>query len=214
MTKWTVLIPTLGERELLLQRLLDGLLPQVDEAAGQVRVVAYWNNGERPLAHLRQSLLNHADSEYVSFVDDDDLLPDYYVKRVLPLLDGVDQVGWRMQVYWDGQELKPTFHSLKYGCWSEDANGYYRDVTHLNPVRTELAKRADFLNTQPPEDVAWVDQLRPHIKTEHYIEECMYYYHFTVANSKWLPGSVEHHVTYHRPTVNNPWFEWHPASGV
>lgn len=214
MTKWTVLIATLGEREPLLQRLLGGLLPQVDEAAGDVRVVAYWNNGEIPLSHIRQGLLDHADSEYISFVDDDDLLPDYYVKRVLPLLDGVDQVGWRMQAYWDGRELPPTFHSLKYGRWSEDGNGYYRDVTHLNPVRTELAKRADFLNTQPPEDVAWVDQLRPHIKTEHYIEECMYYYHFTQDNSKWHPGSVEHHVTYHRPVIDSPWFEWHPASGV
>lgn len=213
MTRWTILIPTLGEREPLLRRLLAGLLPQVEATDGEVRIVALWNNGERPLSHIRQSLVEYADSEYMSFVDDDDLVPDYYVSKVLPLLDGVDQVGWRMQCYWDGRELAPTFHSLRYGRWFEDASGYYRDVTHLNPVRTDLALRADFRNTTPPEDVAWVDQMRTNIKTEHYIEECMYFYHFSQAGSKWAPGSaVQHHVTYHRPVIDSSSFVWHPDS--
>jgi glycosyltransferase involved in cell wall biosynthesis len=212
-TRWSILIPTLGERGPLLARLLATLLPQVDAAGGQVRIVALWNNGERPLAHVRQDLIDHADSDYVTFIDDDDLVPDYYVSRVLPLLDGVDQVGWRMQQFWDGAELKPTFHSLRYGRWFEDARGYYRDVTHLNPVRTELARKADFRVTLPPEDSAWVDQLRPHVKTEHYIEDCMYYYHFTEAGSRWTPGSViRHHVTYAKPVIDNANFTWHPGS--
>lgn len=212
--KWNILIATLGQRGDRFKRLIDILMPQVDKCNGDVIVTALWNNGEHSLSHIRQSLIEHADGEYVSFVDDDDVLPHYFVDEIVKRLDGVDYVGWQMQTYIDGNPLKPTFHSLRYDHWWDDANGYYRDVSHLNPVRLQLARQADFRRTTPPEDVAWCDQMRGLVVTEHYIDRVMYEYYSSSVDTTWRPGSVVTPTTelYTRLIVNSPNFSYHPGS--
>lgn len=180
--KWTILIATLGRRKDRLARLLGGLLPQVEAAGGAVTVEALWNHGERPVGRVRQDLLEGARSEYVCFVDDDDEVPDYYVARVLPLLDGVDFIGWRMQVWINGT-LQPgsTVHSLAYASDRQSDGVLYRNVSHLNPVRRDLTAGTSFCRGWP-EDADWCGQMRAklrtetYIGTEHYIDDVMYLY--------------------------------------
>lgn len=215
MTDWTILIATLGQRQERFKRLLNYLLPQVEQAQGRVNVLAYWNNGERPLAEVRQALVDEADGTFVSFVDDDDLVASTYVMRILPLLvDDVDYVGFRLQCYVDGAPLKPTYHSLRYPQWYDDHKGFYRDVSHLNPVRRELALKADFRRTTPPEDVAWADQLRGILKTEQFVDDVMYSYYSSTTDSTWQPGSVQRPRVgqYFRLAVDSPYFRYHPES--
>lgn len=210
---WTILIATLGQRAARLERLLGQLLPQTDPYAGEVMVLALYNHGERSLGEVRQDLVEQASSTYVSFVDDDDELPDYHVDEVARcLLDPtVDYVGWQMQCYVDDTPLKPTYHSLRYGRWYEDVNGYYRDVSHLNPVRRELALRADFRRGIPPEDVSWADQVRPHVRREAYVDRVMYHYRSSTVDSTWRGDGVQR-VWHLRPRVEHPNFSWHPRS--
>jgi hypothetical protein len=99
---WTILIATLGQRQERFQRLLQHLLPQIEQAEGRVNVLAYWNNGERPLAEVRQALVEEADGTHISFVDDDDLVASTYVSCILKKLTdtpGIDYVGFRLQCY-------------------------------------------------------------------------------------------------------------------
>lgn len=210
--KWSILIATLGRRSTKLRRLLGEFAPQMPTDRS-VEVIAYRNHGEKPLAEIRQALVEDAQGQYISFVDDDDHLPDYYIPEVLTRLDGVQYVGWQMQAYQDGQPLKPTFHSLRYGRWYEDNSGYYRDVSHLNPVLIELARKVDFRRGLPPEDVSWVDQMRHFVTTEHYIDRVMYHYYASSADSAWRPGTeTTPEVIEPLPAVRHPWFRWHPAS--
>lgn len=209
---WTILIATLAVRTDRFTRLLAMLLPQTDEYHGAVTVCAYRNNAERPLSHIRAALLDQAESAYVSFVDDDDLVAEDYVAAILPLLDGVDQVGFRMQHYANGVPSKPTYHSLRYDGWWDDDRGYYRDVSHLNPIRTEIARRVDYRQCEPPEDVAWADHVRQFVTTEHYVGSCMYHY-YSSADSTWARPDVA--VTTTPPskvTVDHPNFTYHPES--
>jgi hypothetical protein len=208
---WTILVATLGQRADRLARLLAQLLPQLDAHGGAVTVCALYNHGERPLSVVRQDLVDHATSDYVSFVDDDDELPDYFVDEVVRRLDGVDYVGWQMQCYVDGSPLKPTYHSIRYGRWYDDADGYYRDVSHLNPIRIELARRGDFRRGEPPEDVSWTDQVRSHVRTEAYVDKVMYHYRSSPADSTWRGHGVRR-LTTSRPRVDHPYFHWHPGS--
>lgn len=213
--EWTILIATLGQRRDRFERLLTHLLPQVENASGRVNVLAYWNNGERPLAEVRQALVDEADGTFTSFIDDDDMVAPNYVERILELMgDGVDYVGFRLQCYVDGNPLKPTYHSLRFNHWHDDARGYYRDVSHLNPVRRELALKADFRRTQPPEDVAWADQLRGLLKIEGYVEDVMYHYYSSSVDSTWRPGAVPRPRVgqYQRLEVTSPYFRYHPES--
>jgi hypothetical protein len=208
---WKILIATLGQRGPRLRRLLDGLLPQLDAYAGQVRVTALWNNGERSLGEIRQGLVEHADAEYISFIDDDDTVPNFFVGRVMnALATRPDQVGWQMQCWQDGQRLKPTYHSKRFRGWFNDDTGYYRDVSHLNPVKHDIALRCDFRRGEPPEDVSWVTQARELINTEVYINAVMYDYHASSSDSTWR-GDVQP-GTYDRLVVDHPYFSYHPWS--
>jgi hypothetical protein len=211
--KWSILVATLARRADKLNLMLSDLGPQIEAADGQVEIIAYRNHGERTLGHIRQVLVEAADGEYLSFVDDDDRVPPYYVSEVLPLLDGVDYIGFRMQAYLDGVPYKPTFHSLRYEGWSADDNGFYRDTSHLNPVRTVLARQCDFRRTDPPEDVAWADQLRDLAITEHYIDRVMYHYYSSAYDSAWRPGhETDKTWSGNRPEIDVLNFRWHPES--
>lgn len=196
---WSILVATLGQRHERFKRLVDILTPQLDSWNGAVELVAYWNVGEVPLAEIRQRLFEDAHGTYSSFIDDDDTVPYYFVDEVLKAIESYsnsidgypDYVGWQMQTYIDGEALKPTFHSLRYDRWYDDVAGYYRDVSHLNPVlrKRVLDSGANFRRAQPPEDVAWADQLRGHLSTEAYVDRVMYHYHASTSDSTWKPGA-------------------------
>lgn len=208
MPSWNVLIATLGQRRARFERLLAQLLPQTEPYAGDVTVTALFNNGELgDIGELRHRLLASASSDYVSFVDDDDEVPDYFVRRVMEALEeNPDYVGWTMQCYVDGVKMKPTKHSIIYEGWTEDDHGYYRDISHLNPIRTSIARRGSF-RVELPEDCNWAAQVAPLVKHEIYLPDVMYHYHSSTTDTTWRPGS---NITpnYDRPQVDHPNFAY------
>lgn len=210
---WTILIATLAQRGPRLRRVLGQLLPQTEPYDGRVRVCALYNKGERPLGEVRQDLIEHATSDYVSFVDDDDELPEYYVSEIMPLLGTVDYVGWRMQCFIDGVKMKPTFHSLRFPRWSEDRKGYYRDVSHLNPIRTKLAQKVDYRKVPSPEDYGWALKVRRYLKSEAYVDRVMYFYHSSSRDTTWRGGALRR-VRGARPVIDHPNFSFHPGSST
>lgn len=184
MIKWSILIATCPPRAVKFKRLMKLLMPQVDAYKGQIEVIVLFNNFEFPsLGHIRQLLLDEAKGEYVNFIDDDDLVPQDYCDTIFPLLDGVDYIGFNVELRNDGKVLRPVYHSLRYKEWSEDEQGYYRGVTHINPIKTELARIGTFPAMNVGEDWEWTKQVQTHLNsgeyTEHYINRPMYIYdHF------------------------------------
>lgn len=181
MPKWSILICAVSERVEKLSKLCDQIAKQLKP---DIEVLVCLDNFEYTIGQKRQALLEAAKGEYVSFVDDDDWVPDYYVEKVLPLLDGVDYIGWRQQLIHDGQMMKPTYHSLKHPV-SEEENGYYRNVSHLNPIKREIALTGNFDKTPQgtAEDDPWSQQVHP--QTEHYIDDVMYFYWHSTEGSLW-----------------------------
>lgn len=177
MISWTICIATTHARDGVRERLMNSLLPQVDKYKGQIEVLVFWNNFEYSLGFLRQALLDEAKGQYISFIDDDDMIADDYCDSIFPLLDGVDYVGFQVKFSNDAEEMLPVYHSLRYNDWYEDDTGYYRGVTHLNPVRTELARQSRFpVEYNMGEDHQWAVGMRDKCKTEHVIDREMYYY--------------------------------------
>jgi len=208
---WTILIATLGCRQHKLGNLLEGLLPQVEAAGGQVTIEALWNNRERSCGLVRQDLLDHATAEYVCFVDDDDRVAASYVAKILPLLDGVDYVGFDVDVDVLGQPgiHRRASHSLRHAEWDDDTLS--RHVSHLNPVRRELARKVPFPDLGYREDNVWAHAMREHLDTEHYLDEIMYFY--TPAGETTAEGQPPPDRRPHsRLPVGSPYFSWNPAS--
>lgn len=132
------------------------------------------------LGQNRNELRGHATAEYISYFDDDDFPSANYISRIRPLLDGIDYVGHKVQIYCSHMqycEYGNTDHSLDYKGWTRHGMNFLRDISHINPIRRELAIQSDFVGGYG-EDERWARALREKgiVKTQHYIPEVMYHY--------------------------------------
>lgn len=212
MPRLSILIATQGRRNAEFVELVKSLLFHIND--DRVEVVAYWNNGETDIGSIRQALLEEAKGEYVCFVDDDDAVPDYYIPEILTAL-GKDYVGFEVELFErtkDKEEKMPrVFHSIRYGIWHQDEHGYYRGVTHLNPIRREIALKGKFGGQGLGEDEDWARTVTPFVRTETYIDKIMYYYHHDFEDTSFGTKSFRYQP-YTRPVIDHPNFRYHPLS--
>jgi len=181
-SKWDILILTMPSRAAFLMRLMNVLDPQLRPG---VKVVVRTSDPKMTRGANRVEMIKQSDAEYINFLDDDDLVPEDFVSSIFPLLDGVDYIGFQVQLYYGGpggpKEL-PTFHSLRYPQWSSTNEGHYRDLSHLNPIKRELAIQGaeQMAKGNGNEDVMWAEAMRGLgiVKTEHYVDKIMYHYYF------------------------------------
>ena len=83
--KFSILIPTLVEREEKLNALKEELQNQIGDRAVQVLSLA--DNLQMSVGQKRNMLLAQSTGEYVAFVDDDDSVSVDYVTKVLTALE-------------------------------------------------------------------------------------------------------------------------------
>lgn len=185
--KWSILILTMAGREELLGRLLDCLAPQVEKHP-DIEVMVKKSVKGLEVGEMRQQMLEKALGEYVCFVDDDDMVSPRYVETIYPLLDGVDYIGFPVNTYRDGSFYCAAYHSLKHKNWMSDKLYAQRDISHLNPMRRELALQAK-MEGGYGEDGRWSVRIRELgiVKTEHYIPEVMYLYMMRTKKPELLP---------------------------
>jgi hypothetical protein len=185
-------------RKVLLDRLLGVLEPQLHNEHN-VELIIRESDAAIPVGENRELMRRQARGEYISFIDDDDLVPPHFVARILPRLlhpdgAGVDYIGFNLEWRLDGEFGCIEKRSLKFnhpqhgGVWN-DRDGRYRDLSHVNPMRRELALRAPMAGW-PGEDNRWADAIRALrvVKTEHYLDETLYYY-LTRSKKPELSGS-------------------------
>lgn len=215
---WTILVPTLGQRSAQLKRLLDVLLPQLEPYGSRAQVVAFWNNGEYALTCIRQTLVMATETDYLCFMDDDDLPPAYYVQEVMRALEyDPDYVGWIVECAHPRRQSQLAYHSLQHGGWFQRDNKLYRDYSHVNPIRTSIARRVDFRYTPRyrPEDRYWAAQLRRlrAARREVYIDRIMYHYLYVPGESdSWRSPRHIKRGRYERLSVSHPNFRWYTGS--
>ncbi len=215
---WAILVPTIPQRQALLLRLLDALLPQLDEPAGAVRVIAWRNSGRPRLAEVRDALVATAGSDYVSFVDDDDLVSDDYVSRIVTAMHdspAVHHVGFRVDYCVSGESREVVDHSLRWRRWHRTADGrLVRDFTHLDPVRRDIARRGRFAAAKPgrAEDRVWCRQIRPLLRTEAYVDRVLYRYLYSDEVTSWQHPERLVPAGGARPAIDHPYFSWHERS--
>lgn len=218
MPTWTILVPTLGERRALFERLMAGLLPQLGAHEGRVHVVGWHNNGSPRLPKIRQTMVMSAQTDYLSFVDDDDLVSPGYVDAIVTALTTrPDYVGFQVQCYSDGAPTAVSYHSLEYTRWQNFAGRYERDISHINPIRTAIARKVDFTQTRPgsAEDRVWAAQLRRGrlLRSQVVVDRILYHYLYSTSRehgqgSRW--GTPKLIRPGERAVIDHPYFTWSP----
>lgn len=183
--KLSILICSLEERKRFLDRLLSILGPQIQNRENDVEVLICNDNREHSIGYKRNRLLEASSGQYICYIDDDDVVSDDYVQKVLEAIkSNPDVVGIHLLHFENGKQTGLTYHSIKYDkWWEEKKNGeslirYYRNPNHLNPVRKEYAIRVMFPDINMGEDRDYSKNLKWMLKTEEYIPEPIYTYLF------------------------------------
>lgn len=192
--KLSILICSLFNRASSLKRLLDILEKQT---TSQVEVLVIKDNGKMSVGSKRNSLLEKAQGQYICFVDDDDLVSEDYISKILAAIktepdccgiEGLISLCLRVRnkrrstltgrkQWMKGPRIQRKFiHSIKYKTWFEKDHVYYRCPNHLNPIKKELALQIGFPNIYTGEDKDYSQRLLPLLKTEVYIEKPIYFY--------------------------------------
>jgi len=172
--KLSILICSLQSRADKLQRLMNVLQPQLND---DVEVILKSDNGEMKIGTKRNLLLEEAQGDYISFVDDDDLVSEDYVKKIIEAVKTKpDCCGLQGIITFQGQSPRMFIHSLKYKEWFEQNNIYYRCPNHLNPIKRDLALTVKFQEINFGEDKDFSTRLLPLLKEEVFIPGVIYHY--------------------------------------
>ena len=172
--KLSILIASLIGREYYLNRMLSLLEPQLTP---EVELVIEIDNKELSIGAKSQKMLERAKGDYVCRVDDDDIVPAYYVSEILKAIESnPDCVAINGIITIDDKNPKPFYHSIEYDDWFGKDAIFYRCPNHINPVKRELALKVGWDDMRNCGDYKYSMELKSFLKTEIVIEKCMYYY--------------------------------------
>jgi glycosyltransferase involved in cell wall biosynthesis len=177
----SILTCTLHKRNYIFKKLCDALEEQI-KFLHQVELLANLDSGKKTIGQKRNELLCAAKGEYVAFVDDDDFISTDYISSILTAINykKPDCCGIEGKIFLNKKLNKKFVHSIKYQNWSEENNIYYRCPNHLNPIKKKLALAVGFKNLNSGEDHDFSERIKPLLKTEVYINKCLYFYYPSV----------------------------------
>lgn len=215
---WSLLICTVESRRDLLAALLDVLLPQC-EADGRVEVIGCHDaghpHGGAPVGTKRQALLDAAAGEYVSYVDDDDMVEPDFVAACAQAMDAApDFVAFEHHYYVDGHLDARVVTGLQYPEPADLAPApgggppiLVRPVTHINPVRRALTSQVRFpAMAGAGEDRDWVLQVWPRLHTQADAGRVLYHYRHRSGDS--VQRTLGPPCGLPRLQVDSPCFRW------
>lgn len=183
----SILICGITERETARKILVEDIAFQIMKLNASDKVEVKLNvdiKGCNPTGTKRNELLQMANGRWSIFVDDDDVIPPYFVEELLKASEsdadcfasngimttnGIDQKQWFISID------NPYCASWKYG-----KEIYLRYPNHLTCMKTEIARQVRFPDVFIGEDYAFATALheRKLLKTEYVIERPMYNYRF------------------------------------
>lgn len=181
----SICICTLPGREKYLKRLMNVLLPQATAKFGLVEIITEdspraKDGGISTGAKRNKLYFEAARGVYVVSIDDDDLVPCYYVHEILKAADSTpapDCITFIGHMTTDGVKEEPF--EIKLGETYEQRNGvYYRFPNHIVPLKKATIDPFRFPDITLGEDSAFAYAIMGAgaLKTEIHIHKNMYHY--------------------------------------
>ena len=188
MIKLSILIPSIFERSESFNSLVSNLKAQINSCGfdNSVSIISLIDNrGDMSVGNKRNSLIEMAKSEYIVFVDDDDVPSNDYVLELMTAIqsnadvipiNGFMTTNGGNQSYWE-MGINLPYDTIK-------LNGkvsYRRFPNHIACMKRELILPYKFKDISFGEDYEWAKRLNDNkvFKTEHRITKPIYHYVFT-----------------------------------
>lgn len=180
---WTIGILTLPQRKSKLNNLLNVITQNTPfTSAKNIEIIVNLDSGLKSVGAKRNEILDSAKGKYISFIDDDDLVSQNYILDILIKLKTnlYDGIGFYGLYYVSGVETMVFNHANSNNGNYKENDIQYRPLNHLNPVRTEIARKIRFPEKNYGEDSDYSDKLLESklIKNEYVFENIMYHYLF------------------------------------
>jgi glycosyltransferase involved in cell wall biosynthesis len=180
----SILICHIPERYDFLKRLSGILDPQLEKHKLTVECLID-DSRYKKIGRKRNDLMARAAGKYVCFIDDDDRVSDNYIELLLHgIRKDVDCCSLKGIITEDGENPLIFEHSIKYNEYRTNPTAtpvtYERYPNHLNVIRASIAKQFPFPEINHGEDTDFATQVFKSglIKTEHYIDQVIYYYDY------------------------------------
>jgi hypothetical protein len=182
----SICICTVPGREKMLEDLMFNLENQIMRAPAESVEILICDDKIKTTGAKRDFLLRRCMGDYVVSVDDDDVVPEYYIDEILKAIETNPDC-----VPIDGYYTKDGGHPIRWRMSKDNPNVtirengfevFLRSVNHIGVVRTSIAQMVGFQNISNGEDKAFSEGIMPHLKTEVKIPKHMYHYRFTSQN--------------------------------
>lgn len=182
--KLSILIRSLESRKDKLTELLNHLQKQT---TNEVEILVEVDNKQMTSGAKANRLLSRATGKYIVFIDDDDVVADYYISEMLKACDsdadcfaingfysinGGAQIKWRLSKDNEDKDVYENGELI-----------YLRHTNHITAVKREIALVAGFPDKSNAED-KWYSQ-RLKLETEYKIEPPMYWYRYSTHNKEY-----------------------------
>jgi glycosyltransferase involved in cell wall biosynthesis len=159
------------------------------QSCPEVEILYLGDNKSMSVGEKRNALLSIAKGDYVVYVDDDDIVSDNYVQKLLEAIEeGNDCITFGVMCSVNGGELKRVRYSIDYKKDFNTKTEYHRLPNHIMCVKRELVDWVRFGDKSYGEDVDYAKRLKKHLITETAIEDILYYYYFNIKTTETDPG--------------------------
>jgi len=189
----SILIPSVFDRDA--SGLADKLRTQVGDKGIEILILT--DNRRRSTGRKRQALLDMAQGNFVTCIDDDDSVSDNYVECIYEAImstqdDPPDVIVFNSQAQLLGYGFGENPYIVRCGIEFENEDSHMEgdhrvDITrkpwHWCVWRSALAKTATFPDGYIDDDWFWLRQLMPKVKKQHRIDRVLHYYQYNHKTS-------------------------------
>lgn len=166
---FSVLIATMHSRNNLFQKVLAEVNHQIQvlqtpilkfgfkKRVPNIEVLYEVDNGEMTLGAKRNLLVSRASGKYCCFIDDDDVISPNFLKTFIPMIGAdYDCASYVGMYYYRGTSNqyyeKLFYHSLDVKDWYETEDRYWRSVSPMNMIKTDIVRKVQYKDIRNTED--------------------------------------------------------------
>lgn len=180
MIKLSILIATIPSRlTTFYPRLINHLSEQIKEY-DDIEILSFYDNKKRSVGAKRNALLNLAQGEFLTFVDDDDRIANDYIESIMSTIynnPGADCIVFDCETTIDGGDKHFSKYSIHYN-YGRTGDQWRGKPAHTMVWKSEIAKKHTYANKNYEEDIDWVSRACVNIKNEVRIDKILYFYDF------------------------------------